>query len=126
MPGTKTTLSAQLSSGDTSMTVASAANWTARSYSRVGFRSGSTWSCSTYNDKGTSNMPSGSTGMIASVSGNTVNFNTAYTGSTMPAGTVVVESYDGGTFPYPIGKGNLPTDNTWKYVEGYFGANNTV
>lgn len=42
----------------------------------------------------------------------------------MPVNTIVVESYDGGNYPYPIQKANLPTDNTWKYVEGYFGAEN--
>jgi hypothetical protein len=40
----------------------------------------------------------------------------------MPVNTYVVESFDGGTFPYPISKGMLPTNNEWKYVEGYFGA----
>ena len=107
------------------MTVSSNSNWGARSYSIIGFRNDFYYS--SYNDKGISNEYNGSTGLISGVSGsNTVTFNTAYTGSTIPSGTVVVESYYGGTFTYPIGKGNLPTDNTWKYVEGYFGTNDIL
>lgn len=119
--GTKTTLSTALNNGDTQMTVASNSNWASRSYSRLGFRS-SIYNVS-YNNVGTSNGYNGSTGLIKGTSGsNIVTFNTAYSGSTIPAGTCVVESYDGGTYPYPIQKGSLPTDNTWKYVEGYFGS----
>lgn len=117
--GTKTQLIAALENGATNMTVKSNANWGTYSYSRLGFRSGSAKS---YNDIGTSNGYNGSTGLISGISGTTiVNFNTAYSGNTIPVNTYVVESYDGGTFPYPISKGQLPTDNTWKYVEGYFG-----
>lgn len=123
--GTKTTLTAPLNSGDTQMTVSSNSNWGACSYSRVGFRSDFYYT--SYNDRGVSNGYNGSTGLISGVSGsNIITFNTAYTGSSMPSGTVVVESYDGGTFIYPIGKDNLPTDNTWKYVEGYFGMNDIL
>lgn len=123
--GTKTKLTADLNSGDTQMTVSSNSNWGARSHSRIGFRNDFYYS--SYNDKGISNGYNGSTGLISGVSGsNTVTFNTAYTGSTIPSGTVVVESYDGGTFTYPVGKGRLPTDNTWKYVEGYFGTNDIL
>ena len=119
--GTKTTLSAALNNGDTQMTVASNSNWASRSYSRLGFRS-SIYNVS-YNNVGTSHGYSGSTGLISGTSGsNIVTFNTAYSGSTIPAGTCVVESKDGATYPYPIQKDNLPTDNTWKYVEGYFGS----
>jgi len=125
VPNTKTTLKEALVSGATTVKVASNSNWVARSYSALGFRSGSTWSTTTYNDLGT--RSNGSTGMVDSISGSdTINLKTAYTGSTMPAGTVIVESFSGGTYPYPIGKGNLPTDNTWKYVEGYFGADNLI
>lgn len=123
--GTKTTLTAPLNSGDTQMTVSSNSNWGAFSYSVVGFRD--SFYYSSYNDRGTSNGYNGSTGLISGVSGpNIVTFNTAYTGSTMPSGTVVVESYDGATWKYPVYKGDLPTDNTWKYVEGYFGANDAL
>ena len=123
--GTKTKLTAPLNNGDTQMTVSSNSNWGARSYSRIGFRNDFYYS--SYNDKGISNGYNNSTGLISGVSGsNIVTFNTAYTGSTMPSGTVVVESYDGATYTYPVGKGNLPTDNTWKYVEGYFGRNDVL
>ena len=67
----------------------------------------------TYNDIGTSAGYNGSTGIVQGISGsNIILLNTAYTGSTVPAGTAIVESYDGGTWPYPIQKGHLPTDNT--------------
>ncbi len=66
-----------------------------------------------YNDLGTSNAGTSSTaGLVSGVSGNTVNFSTAYAGPNRASGTVVVESYDGGNYPYPISKGMLPTDNT--------------
>lgn len=120
VPGTKTTLTSNLTNGATQMSVSSNANWVDRSYSRVGFRE-SIYKDS-WNTKGSSNS-NGQTGLIKGVSGsNIVTFKIPYSGSTIPSGTVVVESYDGGTWPYPIGKDNLPTDNTWKYVEGYFGS----
>ena len=120
--GTKTKLTANLTNGATQMTVSSNANWVDRSYSRVGFRENiykDSW-----NTKGISNS-NGQTGLIKGVSGsNIVTFKIPYSGSTIPSGTVVVESYDGGSWPYPISKEALPTDNTWKYVEGYFGGEN--
>lgn len=123
--GTKTTLSAPLNSGDTQMTVDSNSNWGTYQHSKIGFRNDFYYS--SYNDRGTSNGYNGYTGLISGVSGsNTVTFNTAYTGSTMPSGTVVVESYDGATWRYPVSKEDLPTDNTWKYVEGYFGVNDVL
>ena len=118
--GTKTALSEALVSGATQMKVSSNANWVARSYSNVGFRR---WG-DTYNRLGTFiNDADPSAGVISGTSGsNIVLFKTPYKGSTIAAGTNVVESFDGGNFPYPIGKERLPTDNTWKYVEGYFGG----
>lgn len=120
--GTKTQLSAALNPGDTTVTVKSNANWAAKTNSKLGFRS----AYISYNDKGTSNG-NGSTGMVAGITDTTIiNLNTAYTGTAMPVNTYIVESYDGSTYPYPIQKGNLPTDNTWKYVEGYFGKADTL
>lgn len=118
--GTKTTLAAALKPGDTTVSLTSGANWIVRNYSRIGFRK-SNWS-SSWNDMGTSNGGSGSAGIISAVNGNTLTLATGYTGTATPAGTCVVESFDGGTWPYPIQRANLPTDNTWKYVEGYFGS----
>lgn len=116
VPGTETTLSADLVSGATQMTVANNKNWVVKNYSYVGFRA---WNDS-YNTKGT--FTNSSTGVVAGTSGTTiVTFKTPYTGATMPKGTYVVESYAGNNYPYPIMKENLPKDNTWKYVEGYFG-----
>ena len=120
LSGTKTQLSAALNTGDTQMTVKSNANWRASSYSRLGFRSNSYKS---WNDQGLSNGYNGSTGLIQGIEGTTiVKFNTAYTGPNKAINQYVVEAFDGGTYPYPISKGMLPTDNSWKYVEGYFGA----
>lgn len=122
--GTKTKLTADLVNGATQMQVSSNANWVDRSYSRVGFRSSQYYD--SWNTVGTSNGNS-STGLIKGTSGsNIVTFKIPYSGSTIPKNTIVVESYDGGTWPYPIQKGNLPTDNNWKYVEGYFGADNVA
>lgn len=120
--GTKTQLSVALNPGDTQMIVKSNANWTIYNYSRLGFRSGA---YASWNDGGIGPGYNGSTGFISGVEGTTiVKFNTAYTGTTKPVNTYVVEAFDGGTYPYPISKGQLPIDNTWKYVEGYFGAAN--
>lgn len=119
--GTITKLTQDLVSGATSMKVTSNANWASKNYSRVGFRSSNT--NVSWNDIGISNGVSGSGSFITGVSGSdTVNFASAYTGSTIPSGTVVVECYDGGQYPYPIQKFQLPTDDTWKYVEGYTGV----
>lgn len=119
-PSTATQLTAELKNGDTSMTVKSNANWSAFANSRIGFRSSRYIS---YNNVGTSNS-NGGAGMIDSISGNNiVNFKIAYSGDTRAVNTWVFESYAGSGYPYPIQKGQLPTDNTWKYVEGYFGAN---
>lgn len=119
--GTKTTLSAALNPGDTSMTVANAASWAVETYSRIGFRSGPAYYMKSYNDKGTFPTSQVTAGYISGKDGNVVNFASAYNGAAMPAGTVVVESFDGGNYPYPILKSQLPTDNEWHYVEGYFG-----
>lgn len=122
VPGTKTTLTQDLVSGDNQMIVSKNNNWVEKSFSCVGFR---TYNCG-YNDIGDFENKPAETGVISGVSGNTiVTFKTPYTGETIPTGTYVVESYHGGTYPYPIMKKQLPTDNTWKYVEGYFG-NDTV
>lgn len=120
LSGTKTQLSAELKTGDTQMTVKSNANWKTYSYSRLGFRSNNYKS---WNDQGVSNGYNNATGLIQGIEGTTiVKFNTAYTGPNKAVNQYVVEAFDGGTYPYPISKSMLPTDNTWKYVEGYFGA----
>ena len=118
--GTKTTLTQDLVSGDTEMKVKSNANWVNKTGTRIGFRTYNQG----YNDVGTfGNYTSYSTGIVSGITGSdTVLFNVPYTGATIAAETYVVESLDGGYYPYPIGKTKLPTDNTWKYVEGYFGG----
>lgn len=117
--GAKTQLTQALNSGDTVIHLKSVANWTARSV-QLGFRSssGKGW-----NDKGTA---ANNTITAIDTTNKTVTLQNAYTGTTMPVNTYIVESYAGGTYPYPISKGMLPTDNEWKYVEGYFGANNAI
>lgn len=117
--GTLTQLTADLKNGDTTVTVKSNANWAERSYSNLGFRSNSNKS---YSDLGTFG-----THIVSGITSTTIiNLASAYTGNTITSGTYIVEGYDGGNYPYPIGKGSLPTDNTWKYVEGYFGTANTI
>ena len=117
---TKTQLTADLKTGDTTVKVKTSANWIDRSYGGLGFRSSSTVG---YNDLGGWN-PNGSSGSIQGVANSTtINLKTAYSGTTIPANTYVVERYDGSTYSYPIQKGQLPTNNEWTYVEGYFGDN---
>lgn len=117
---TYTKLAAPLNNGDMSVKVVNNANWVARNYSRLGFRSTGGKS---YNDIGSCNG-NGTAGIVKDISGtDTINLNVAYSGNTIPINTYIVESFSGGTYPYPILKSQLPTDNTWKYVEGYFGGN---
>lgn len=121
--GTKTQLTKELKSGDTSLTVKSNVNWAETSHSLLGFRS---FAYKSYNDKGTSNGNS-TAGLISEISGTTIiNLKIAYSGATQPINTYVCECYSGSTYPYPINKAQLPTDNTWKYVEGYFGGEGGV
>ena len=97
------------------MTVSSNANWTIRTC-KLGFRSNDTKS---YNDLGTSSSIA-----VSNKTGTTViNFSSAYAGTAIAVNKYVVEAYDGGSYPYPIQKTSLPTDNEWTYVEGYFGKN---
>ena len=122
--GTKTKLAQALNQGATVAYLNSVNNWVVKNYSRLGFRNNEYTSC--YNDKYTWNDGSGSAGVVTAVDTNakTITLRSAYNGTAMPAGTVIVESFDGGTYPYPIGKGSLPTDNNWKLVTGYFGIAN--
>lgn len=102
------------------MTVESNANWVAHSYSTLGFRSGYYYSYNNYGLWGGYDQ----TGYISGTSGsNIVTFNKAYPGPSIPKGKYVVESFDGSNYPYPFLKNVLPTDNTWKYLEAYFGEN---
>jgi hypothetical protein len=104
------------------MVVSSNKNWVDKAYSGIGFRTYN----SSYNDKGLFVNTTLQNGIVSGVSGTTIiTFKTPYNGETIPSGTYVVESYDGGTYPYLITKNLLPTDNTWKYVEGYLG-NDTI
>ena len=121
--GTKTTLTKDFKAGDTSITVASNENWKSSDYSLIGVRSSKT--TVSYHDLGI--VTNGSTGIVDNVEGSTVvNLTKAYTGETIPAGTVVCEGRDGGNYPYPVGKPNLPTNNEWKFVSGTFGADNAI
>ena len=77
------------------MKVKNNANWVDMAYGSLGFRTSSNTG---YNDKGTWN-PNGSSGSIAGITGtDTINLKTAYTGTTMPVNTYVVEKYDGSTY----------------------------
>lgn len=117
--GTKTTLTADLKPGDTQIQVSSNNAWVVKNYSKIGFRR---WNDS-YNYLGTFPTSQVTEGIVTGKNGsNIILLRNPYTGETMTKGTYVVESYDGGTYPYPIQKTALPTDNTWKYVEGYFGG----
>ena len=116
-------MTADLVKGATQMTVSSNANWGDYSYGRAGFRS--SYYSDSWNTLGSSHSAV-EAGNIKGISGSTiVQFKTAYTGSTIAAGTTVVESRAGSVYPYPIGRESHPTDNSWKYVEGYFGAANS-
>ena len=122
--GTKTKLAQDLVSGATEIYLQSVANWTVKNYSSLGIRSN--WYQSTYNDVLT--YSNGSGGIVGSVdtANNKVTLTKAYSGNTIASGTTIVESFDGGNYPYPISKGMLPTNNEWKYVEGYFGKANSL
>lgn len=117
--GTRTTLTQDLVSGATQMTVSSNKNWIAKGYDGVGFRNYATG----YNNFGTFEHTNKATGVVSGVSGsNIVLFKIPYTGATIAKGNYVVESYRGNNYVYPMNKSMLPKDNTWKYLEGYFGS----
>ncbi len=116
--GTATYLTQPVNAGDTTIKVNSTSNWTAGSLYGVGFRSSSNgWAMTS------KNLNDGMIGNIGEITDSTtITLAKAYSGSTIPKGYSAVNSYAGGVYPYPIGKGNLPTDNTWKYIERYIGS----
>lgn len=107
---TKTYLTADLISGATEVTVNSNANWVARKYSQLGFR---TTYRTGYCDLGT--YANGSTGIVNGTSGtNTILLNKAYSGSTIKSGTTIVEAFDESTYKYLVTKNDIT--GTWQYV----------
>lgn len=118
VPNTMTTLAAALNTGDTQVKLKTTANWTVRANSGLGLRSGSG---ADYNDLASSSFPSA--GIVSSVvDASTVSLSTAYTGANVASGKTICESYAGSVYYYPIGKGNLSTDNTWKKFTFYVGT----
>lgn len=118
--GTKTTLTAPLKQGDTTVTVSNNANWVVNENSKLGFRSYGY----SYNNLGTVSKTGG---MVAGLTGsNTINLTTAYTGSNIASGNYICETTNGSYYIYPFSKSNLPTDNTWKYIEAYIGGDNVL
>lgn len=120
--GTKTQLAQDLKDGDTTVYLNSVKNWEIRSYSNLSFRE------SYYATHHQFSYSNGSKGLISSINttDNSITLAKPYSGDTVAAKTWVVEGQDGGAYPYPIGKNSLPTDNTWKYVKGYFGHDGAV
>lgn len=119
--GTKTILTADLNPGDTQMTVENNANWASSSLGYIGFRK-SRW-FSSYNDLGETS----DSDIVSGISGsNVITLKKAYTGTKMPKNTCIVHSFAGSNWIYPIGKPSLPTNNEWKYVEGYFGDSGVI
>ena len=110
---TKTTLASALSSGATSVSLTSGANWQASK--RLGICNKLGWD---YNR-------AVSTLGYSTVSGNTITLSSAYTGSTIAAGTKVISCAYGGTYCYPhyLNNSQLPTDWTTYSVE-FNGGNN--
>lgn len=120
--GTKTALTQALNPGDTVVKVASTANWLAGSYRAIGFRKDN-YTMRSRNDAIFAKNYSSSSGCFSVTDSTTLTLNSAYSGTTIPAGWVAVNSYAGANFVYPISKAYLPTDNTWKYFEYYIGHN---
>lgn len=119
VPSTMTTLAAQLSTGDTEVKLKTTANWVVKANSGIGFRTNT----SGYDKNNVGQQIGGSDGLIASVvDASTISLRTAYTGANVASGRAICESYAGSTFYYPIGKGSLPTDNTWKKLTFYVGT----
>lgn len=107
---THTTLAADLKSGDTTVTLTSATGWeTSYTYQRIGICDIPAYG---YN-RCRESYP------YSSVNGNVLTLSSAYSGSTIPAGTKVAEFADGSTYYYPtyISASNLPTDwNTYSFT----------
>lgn len=121
--GTKTYLTKALNPGDTTVTVASNANWRTYAYSYLGFRN----YYRSYNDIYCARWTKPVDGIVAGVTGsNIINLRGAYTGTTIANGTYITEGYDSSTYVYPITKAMLSTDNTWKQITVYFGTKDTL
>ena len=114
---THTTLAADLKSGDTTVTLTSAANWeTSYTYQRIGICDIPAYG---YN-RCRESYP------YSSVNGNVLTLSSAYSGSTIPAGTKVAEFADGSAYyyPYTIHPSELPTD--WKTYSVEFTGGDSV
>lgn len=109
---TKTTLAQDLNNGDTVVYLNSVTNWVAGKNEYVGFRSYK----QAYNDKGC-------TSAITAIdtTAKTVTLSSAWTGGTLAKGTYAVNSFDSGTYPYPIAQFNVTTNGEWKKFTGTVG-----
>lgn len=107
--GTDTTLASALKNGDTTVTLASATNWTTDTYSRIGICDKLAWG---YN-RATYTQP------WSTKSGNTITLKAAWAGGSWAAGTKVAEFRDGNMYFYPWSQSsaNLPTSWTTITVE---------
>lgn len=128
-PGTLTTLSQDLKAGDTKIYLTSAVNWVdgTQTYHRGfifwnysnagGYAYGTTYSRNYYLDKF-------NTGAI-NLTGNYITLKTAWTGSTITAGTKLSQTYpEGGSYIY-IGASNTAIPSTWTNYTGTIGGNST-
>lgn len=117
--GTKTTLTADLNSGDTQIQVASNANWVSKYYSYLSFRNG--YSAIYYQSMCSSKFnPNGSTGVVKGTSGsNIILLNSAYSGTTMKTGQVICEGYANYTYQYIATLSDATND--WVYKTIYIG-----
>ncbi len=118
---TKSALTQTLNPGDTVVKIGSTSNWLAGSFRGIGFRQYD-YAMRSMNDALYS-AGWGSGACFSITDSTTLTLNTAYSGTAIPAGWVAINSYAGSNYVYPLGKADLPTDNTWKYFEFYIGHN---
>lgn len=126
---TRTTLAAALNPGDTTITLASGANWNNAGGTGTHLRSmivwnyvdaaGKAWAPGTYSRNWYNDLWAD-----GGISGNTITLRTAWAGPAIPSGTVVGNGSSGGNYMY-VGIVNTTLPETWTNYSGTVGGVHT-
>ena len=121
LANTTTTLASPLVSGNTTVTLASTANWNNGSnsaYRYIGIWNyvdggGYAWPTETYTRNIVPGVGSADSYPQGGISGNVITLNVAYSGPTIPAGTPVSNMASAGTYKYTTGSG-VANSTSWR------------
>ena len=120
--GTPTTLTADLKAGDIVVKVTDTSTFQSGRYKGLGFR-GHWGRVEGYNRLG--DVSPEETAVFTVTDSTTLTLIKPYSGTTISKGAMVVNSFVGGTHPYPFNY-IISSEYTWKYVEGYFGVDGVL